>query len=107
MMYQMFAPQRLSALTSTDVNDSATASLSGSKSNQPDMPPLNAKARHPWLIRARNAAVTAGMRLAFGLIPAIPDAAKRLMARSITLDGNTLDPTLRLMLAGQKLTGVE
>ena len=51
--------------------------------------------------------VTAGMRLAFGVIPAIPDAAKRLMTRSITIDGNTLDPTLRLMLVGQKLTGVE
>jgi acetyl esterase len=71
------------------------------------MPPLNAKSRRPWLIRVRNAAVTAGMRLAFGVIPAIPDAAKRLMTRSITIDGNTLDPTLRLMLAGQKLTGVE
>jgi acetyl esterase/lipase len=71
------------------------------------MPPLNAKSRRPWLIRVRNAAVTAGMRLAFGVIPAIPDAAKRLMTRSITIDGNTLDPTLRLMLVGQKLTGVE
>ena len=47
------------------------------------------------------------MRLGFGMIPAIPDAAKRLMTRSITIDGNTLDPTLQLMLAGQGLTGVE
>jgi acetyl esterase len=47
------------------------------------------------------------MGLGFGVIAAIPDAAKRLMTRSITIDGNTLDPTLRLMLVGQKLTGVE
>jgi acetyl esterase len=38
-------------------------------------------------------------------MPAIPDAAKRLMTRSITIDGNTLDPTLQLALISLKLTG--
>ncbi len=38
-------------------------------------------------------------------MPKLPDAAKRLMARSITIDGNTLDPTIQLMLVGQKLSG--
>jgi acetyl esterase/lipase len=38
-------------------------------------------------------------------MPAIPDAAKRLMTRSITIDGNTLDPTLQLGLISLRLTG--
>jgi acetyl esterase len=66
------------------------------------LPKLNTRVRFP-----SSAPRWTGIRLAFGVIPAIPDAAKRLTTRSITIDGNTLDPTLRLMLAGQKLTGVE
>jgi acetyl esterase len=40
--------------------------------------------------------------------PRIPDAAKRLLLgrRSITIDGNTLDTTLQLMLAGMTATGL-
>ena len=38
-------------------------------------------------------------------MPAIPDAAKRLMTRSVTIDGNTLDPTLQLLLMTLKLSG--
>jgi hypothetical protein len=37
----------------------------------------------------------------------LPDGGKRLLmgGRSIAIDGNTLDPTLRIMLASQQLTG--
>src|SRR5919109_1013828 len=42
-------------------------------------------------------------------LPRIPDRVKRLLlgGRSITIDGNTLDTTLQLMLAGQKAVGIE
>jgi acetyl esterase len=41
-------------------------------------------------------------------LPRIPDPVKRLLLgrRSITIDGNTLDTTLQLMLAGQKAVGL-
>lgn len=38
-------------------------------------------------------------------MPAIPETAKRLMARSVTIDGNTLDPTMQLALGTLKLSG--
>ena len=39
----------------------------------------------------------------------VPDSVKRLLlgGRSITIDGNTLDTTLQLMLAGQKMLGLD
>lgn len=42
-------------------------------------------------------------------LPHIPDAVKRLMlgGRTITVDGNTLDTTLHLMLAGQRALGLD
>ncbi len=42
-------------------------------------------------------------------LPHIPDRIKRLLlgGRSITLDGNTLDTTLQLMLAGQQMLGLD
>jgi acetyl esterase/lipase len=42
------------------------------------------------------------------LIPWVPAPAKRLLVgtRSVTIDGNTLDPTLQLMLAGMRVFGV-
>jgi acetyl esterase len=57
------------------------------------------------LSRARIAAGVIASRAGAGLMPAIPDAAKRLMTRSVTIDGNTLDPTLQLQLTGLKLSG--
>jgi acetyl esterase len=57
------------------------------------------------LSRARTAAGVIANRVGAGLMPAIPDAAKRLMTRSVTIDGNTLDPTLQLALISLKLTG--
>lgn len=40
--------------------------------------------------------------------PRIPDAVKRLLlgGRSVVIDGNTLDTTMQLMLAGQKSVGI-
>ena len=40
-------------------------------------------------------------------MPAIPDAAKRLIARSTVIDGNALDPTMQLTLASLKISGEE
>lgn len=42
-------------------------------------------------------------------LPHLPDRIKRLLlgGRAITLDGNTLDVTLQLMLAGQRLMGLD
>ncbi|MFO7164048.1 MAG: alpha/beta hydrolase [Mycolicibacterium hassiacum] len=42
-------------------------------------------------------------------LPRIPDPVKRLLlaGRSVTLDGNTLDTTLQLMLAGQRAVGLD
>ena len=42
------------------------------------------------------------------LLPRIPNAVKRLLlgGRSITIDGNTLDTTMQLMLAGMTTTGL-
>ncbi|MGE0216803.1 alpha/beta hydrolase [Mycolicibacterium sp.] len=42
-------------------------------------------------------------------LPHIPDPVKRLLlgGRTITLDGNTLDTTLQLMLAGQRAMGLD
>jgi acetyl esterase len=57
------------------------------------------------LSRARIAAGVIANRVGAGLMPAIPDTAKRLMTRSVTIDGNTLDPTLQLVLTTLKLSG--
>jgi acetyl esterase len=42
-------------------------------------------------------------------IPFIPAAAKRVLSggRSVIIDGNTLDPTLQLMLSSMRLTGID
>jgi acetyl esterase len=55
------------------------------------------------------AAVLAATRLGTSVLRDLPDGGKRLLmgGRSIAIDGNTLDPTLRMLLASQKLTGTE
>jgi acetyl esterase len=53
----------------------------------------------------RIAAATVANRVGTPLMSAMPEAAKRMMARAVTIDGNTLDPTLALMLTGSKLGG--
>ena len=43
------------------------------------------------------------------VIPWIPTAAQRLLTRgrSVIIDGNTLDPTLQLMLTGLRAAGID
>ncbi|MEB4211638.1 alpha/beta hydrolase [Mycobacterium sp. 94-17] len=57
--------------------------------------------------KVRSLAITsAALRVGVKVVPWIPPWLKRLLAggRRITIDGNTLDPTLQLMLAGQRRT---
>jgi acetyl esterase/lipase len=55
--------------------------------------------------KARSLAVTnAALRVGVKVVPSIPPWLKRLLAggKTVTVDGNTLDPTLQLMLAAQR-----
>ncbi len=63
------------------------------------------RARPSRADRSRNATAAAGLRV----ISRLPTGAKRLLAggRAVTIDGNTLDPTLTLMLSGQRLIGIK
>lgn len=56
----------------------------------------------------RDAAVNAMTAASFRVIPRLPDRVKRLLlgGRRVTVDGNTLDLTLQLMLTGQRLAGI-
>jgi len=55
------------------------------------------------------AAVNAASRVVLRTLPKIPKPVKRLLTgrRSITIDGNTLDTTLQLMLAAQRSAGLD
>jgi acetyl esterase len=57
-----------------------------------------------WAGRLQNAATSAGLKA----IPWVPTRAKRLLSggRAVTIDGNTLDPTLQLALAGMRAFGM-
>jgi acetyl esterase/lipase len=57
-----------------------------------------------WASRLQSAATTVGLKV----IPWVPTRAKRLLSggRAITIDGNTLDPTLQLALAGLRTFGL-
>ena len=73
----------------------------------PGAPDLQAKAlRAPggWAGRLQSVATNVGMKV----LPWVPTRAKRMLAggRSVTIDGNTLDPTLQLMLAAQRAVGI-
>ena len=59
--------------------------------------------------RGRDAIVNAASGVTLRALPRIPNAVKRLLlgGRSVTVDGNTLDTTLQLMLAGQRATGID
>lgn len=52
----------------------------------------------------QSVATTVGLKV----IPWVPTGAKRLLTggRSVTIDGNTLDPTLQLMLSAQRAVGI-
>jgi acetyl esterase/lipase len=57
-----------------------------------------------WATRLHSAATTLGLKV----IPWVPTRAKRLLSggRDVTIDGNTLDPTLQLALAGMRAFGM-
>ncbi|HUB53914.1 MAG TPA: alpha/beta hydrolase [Mycobacterium sp.] len=73
----------------------------------PGAPDLQANAlRAPggWADRLQSVATNVGVKV----LPLVPARAARLLAggRSITIDGNTLDPTLQLVLSGMKAFGM-
>jgi acetyl esterase/lipase len=63
------------------------------------------RASRGWAGRLQGVATKVGAKV----LPWVPTRAVRLLAggRSITIDGNTLDPTLQLMLSGQRAFGVD
>jgi acetyl esterase/lipase len=58
-----------------------------------------------WTSRLQGKITTVGAKV----LPWIPPAAKRVLSggRSVVIDGNTLDPTLQLMLSRLRLAGVD
>ncbi|EUA02526.1 lipase/esterase domain protein [Mycobacterium kansasii 732] len=58
-----------------------------------------------WTRRIQSTVTGAGVKV----IPWIPAPAKRLLTRgrSVVIDGNTLDPTLQLMLSGMRAVGLD
>jgi acetyl esterase len=58
-----------------------------------------------WASRLQGVVTSVGTKA----IPFIPAAAKRILSggRSVIIDGNTLDPTLQLMLSSMRLTGID
>ena len=56
----------------------------------------------------KDRALAVGNRLGVKMIPRIPDTAKRMMSggKAVTIDGNTLDPSIQMLLAAQRATGV-
>jgi acetyl esterase len=73
----------------------------------PGAPDLQVKAltgSRGWTSRLQGIATSVGLKV----IPWVPTGAKRLLVggRSVTIDGNTLDPTLQLMLSAQRAVGI-
>ena len=66
-------------------------------------------AQAPWSPSRKDVVINAAAGVTLRALPHIPDAVKRLMlgGRSITIDGNTLDTTLQLMLTLQRPTGID
>lgn len=62
-----------------------------------------------WSPSRREVVVNAAAGVALRALPHIPQPVKRLLVggRSVTIDGNTLDLTLHLMLTGQRMTGID
>lgn len=58
--------------------------------------------------RVKDTVLPAATKVSLQLMPHIPDRVKRLMlgGRSVTVDGNTLDTTLQLLLASQRAAGL-
>src|SRR5271155_5902280 len=70
----------------------------------PGTPDLQLKVQSGWAGRLQSVASKVGVKV----IPWVPTRAVRLLAggRSVSIDGNTLDPTLQLMLSTQRAVGV-
>src|ERR1700749_693782 len=78
-----------------------TRSLSGA-------PDLHLGAKRPAMrLTSRMQGVVSS--LGSNVIPWIPTAVRRVLVRgrSVIIDGNTLDPTLQLMLSGLRMTGID
>ncbi|MGV0870752.1 alpha/beta hydrolase [Mycolicibacterium sp. XJ879] len=62
-----------------------------------------------WSPSRKDAIVNAAAGLTLRALPRIPDPVKRALlgGRAVTIDGNTLDTTLQLMLAGQQAAGID
>ncbi|WP_050899759.1 alpha/beta hydrolase [Mycolicibacterium rhodesiae] len=60
------------------------------------------------VLSRKEAVVNAAAGVTLRALPRIPNAVKRAMlgGRSVTIDGNTLDTTLQLMLFGQRMVGI-
>jgi acetyl esterase len=71
----------------------------------PGAPDVQVKAPSEWAGRLQSVATKVGVKV----IPWVPTRVVRLLAggRSITIDGNTLDPTLQLTLSAQRAMGIE
>jgi acetyl esterase len=71
----------------------------------PDLHPGAKLAPMRWISRLQGTVTTVGVKV----IPWIPGAAKRALVhgRSVIIDGNTLDPTLQLMLSGLHAVGID
>lgn len=54
-------------------------------------------------------ALAVGNKAGVKLIPRLPDGLKRLFSggRAVTIDGNTLDPSLQMLLTAQKAVGID
>ncbi|MEO3757222.1 alpha/beta hydrolase [Mycobacterium sp. B14F4] len=61
-----------------------------------------------WSPTRKEAVVNAAAGVTLRALPYIPRGVKRLLlgGRSVTIDGNTLDTTLHLMLTGQRMAGI-
>ena len=57
----------------------------------------------------KDMALAVGNRVGVKVIPRLPNAAKRLLSggRAVSIDGNTLDPSIQMLLAAQRATGVD
>ncbi len=57
----------------------------------------------------KDRALEFGNRVGIKVIPRLPNAAKRALSggKAVTIDGNTLDPSLQMLLAAQRATGVD
>ncbi|OOK82631.1 alpha/beta hydrolase fold family protein [Mycobacterium kansasii] len=78
-----------------------TKSLPGT----PDLQPEATCVPMRWTRRIQSTVTGAGVKV----IPWIPGPVKRLLTRgrSVVIDGNTLDPTLQLMLSGMRAVGLD